>query len=140
METLTAFCKRKNLPKSSVRKVLLSHGHTTSNGLSDETVQFAEAHFAYLERQRKIASEFNQIDAPEHLQRIDNKILAAEVKGIHHDILHKAKMLNLEIERLKLIVDQQQERIGNLEYQLAKNSDKSDQPNMAFIPNPFLGK
>jgi hypothetical protein len=39
-----------------------------------------------------------------------------------------------------LIVDQQQERIGNLEYQLAKNSDKSDQPNMAFIPNPFLGK
>jgi len=45
MVTLYAFCKEQNLPKTSVRRFLLSQGFEVSGGLSDEAQQAALAEF-----------------------------------------------------------------------------------------------
>lgn len=137
MESLTAFCKRNNLPKSSVRKVLLSQGHDTANGLSDEAIKFATAYFSRLRRQRKMAADYEQIDVPERLQEVNSKILLAEVKKLCYGISHETEMLRLKVEKLELIIDNQQELIHNLEYQLSRDANTSDTTSSPFIPNPW---
>jgi hypothetical protein len=43
--SLSAYCKRHNLPKSSVYKALKAEGFDTSSGLSPEAVAFADSYF-----------------------------------------------------------------------------------------------